>query len=125
MINIFYSFDLTFRPKNIEYNLFSKIVPGNLFDRPLFFIYNNFPLPRFYMKSLYRLLAHNSSFWGHRTFLMGAYSKTGWWYYFPAVILLKTPLLTLIMVFLFLIEIVRKGWLKKDEIIYSSFVLIL
>jgi 4-amino-4-deoxy-L-arabinose transferase-like glycosyltransferase len=31
-----------------------------------------------------------------QTFLMGEYSTKGWWYYFPAAILFKTPLATLL-----------------------------
>lgn len=42
---------------------------------------------------------------GHPAFLMGSYSMDGWWYYFPVVFLLKTPVPTLIyalVAFLFL-----------------------
>ncbi|MBX3057010.1 MAG: phospholipid carrier-dependent glycosyltransferase [Anaerolineae bacterium] len=31
------------------------------------------------------------------SFLMGQYSRTGWWYYFPVAFLLKTPLPTLVL----------------------------
>jgi hypothetical protein len=37
--------------------------------------------------------AHNEG--GHETYLMGAVSKKGWWYYFPVVFALKTPAATL------------------------------
>ncbi len=39
-------------------------------------------------------LAHVAE--GHPAYFWGAYSERGWWYYFPAVFLLKTPLPTLL-----------------------------
>jgi len=41
------------------------------------------------------VLRHNST--GHTAFLFGQVSRTGWWYYFPAVLVLKTPLAFLIL----------------------------
>ncbi|HXG67227.1 MAG TPA: glycosyltransferase family 39 protein [Blastocatellia bacterium] len=35
---------------------------------------------------------------GNPTFLLGAYSETGWWYYFPFAFLVKTPLPTLLLI---------------------------
>ncbi|MGC9399128.1 MAG: phospholipid carrier-dependent glycosyltransferase [Anaerolineae bacterium] len=35
---------------------------------------------------------------GHEAFLLGTHSSDGWWFYFPLVFLLKTPLPTLILV---------------------------
>jgi 4-amino-4-deoxy-L-arabinose transferase-like glycosyltransferase len=35
---------------------------------------------------------------GNPTFLLGSYSKEGWWYYFPVAFAVKTPLPTLIMI---------------------------
>jgi len=34
---------------------------------------------------------------GHEAYLMGAYSSTGWWYYYPVAFLIKTPLPALIL----------------------------
>ena len=36
------------------------------------------------------VLHHNH--YGHPAFLMGRYSQTGWWFYFPVAVLLKTPI---------------------------------
>jgi 4-amino-4-deoxy-L-arabinose transferase-like glycosyltransferase len=48
------------------------------------------------------------------TFLMGQYSTTGWWYYFPLAMLFKTPLATLAAALLAIVVLVRfiarKGW---------------
>lgn len=35
---------------------------------------------------------------GHPTFLLGSYSTTGWWYYFPVAFAVKTPLPTVLLV---------------------------
>ena len=34
---------------------------------------------------------------GHESFLLGRYSMSGWWYYFPVAFVLKTPLPTLLL----------------------------
>ena len=47
-------------------------------------------------------------------FLLGQYSDSGWWYYFPVAFLLKTPLPTLILLavaFVLRIAYCVKGWL--------------
>lgn len=35
---------------------------------------------------------------GKRSFLMGSYSDTGWWYYFPVAFVVKTPLPTILLI---------------------------
>ena len=37
-------------------------------------------------------LLHKSQSAGHKSYLLGQYSQTGWWYYFPVVFAVKTPL---------------------------------
>ena len=47
------------------------------------------PAPRFF-SGILAVLAHNRR--GHPSFLMGQRSPNGFWYYFPAVLAVKTPL---------------------------------
>jgi hypothetical protein len=47
------------------------------------------PAPAFFVGLLE--LAHHDKI-GHQTFLLGEYSDTGWWYYFPVALAVKTPL---------------------------------
>jgi hypothetical protein len=47
------------------------------------------PMPSFFL-GLARLAAHNRL--GHAAYLNGQVSSTGWWYYFPEVLALKSPL---------------------------------
>lgn len=51
------------------------------------------PLPPRFAENLLAQLTHSRG--GHHAYLLGAYSLDGWWYYFPVVVLVKTPLATL------------------------------
>jgi hypothetical protein len=51
-------------------------------------VYRGSPIAWF--KGLDSVLGHNDS--GHLAFLMGAWRREGWWYYFPAVLAMKSPL---------------------------------
>jgi hypothetical protein len=48
---------------------------------------------------------------GNPTFLLGQYSATGWWYFFPFVFAVKTPLPTLILIIIGMVQVYRaKDW---------------
>jgi hypothetical protein len=49
---------------------------------------------------------------GTPTYLLGRVSDTGWWYYFPALFLLKTPLPTLVLLGLGLVSAARR-WRER------------
>lgn len=44
--------------------------------------------PTYFLFGLYNTVLHNHA--GHAAFLLGQYSDTGWWYYFPVAFALKT-----------------------------------
>jgi 4-amino-4-deoxy-L-arabinose transferase-like glycosyltransferase len=46
---------------------------------------------------------------GKDSFLLGAYSPTGWWYYFPVAFAVKTPLPTLILIGASFVFVYRRG----------------
>jgi 4-amino-4-deoxy-L-arabinose transferase-like glycosyltransferase len=46
---------------------------------------------------------------GHPSFLLGRYSNTGWWYYFPVVLFFKTPLPFLGLALAGMALLVRRG----------------
>ena len=46
---------------------------------------------------------------GKDSFLFGAYSPNGWWYYFPVAFAAKTPLPTLILIGASLVFVYRRG----------------
>jgi len=46
--------------------------------------------PTYFLFGLYNTVRHNHA--GHASFLLGQYSDTGWWYYFPVAFALKTTL---------------------------------
>jgi hypothetical protein len=50
---------------------------------------------------------------GHFAYLFGEISNQGWWYYFPATLLVKTPVVTLVLTVLAVIYVVRsRSWRK-------------
>ncbi|MDH4358857.1 MAG: glycosyltransferase family 39 protein [Candidatus Berkelbacteria bacterium] len=53
-------------------------------------------VPKEYYKGLVMVFSHTRG--GHDSYLLGETSKTGWWYYFPILVLLKTPIPALILV---------------------------
>jgi hypothetical protein len=52
-------------------------------------------LPPQLLEALRGVLAHAEQ--GHFAYLLGKYSETGWWYYFPVAILVKTPIAQLLL----------------------------
>ena len=59
-----------------------------------------------YIESWQNVLDHVER--GHRAFFLGELSGEGWWSYFPVTFLIKTPLMTLILLVIGLIVIVRR-----------------
>jgi 4-amino-4-deoxy-L-arabinose transferase-like glycosyltransferase len=55
------------------------------------------PAPSFF-RGLYFIGSHVSQ--GHDTYLLGNVSKTGWWYYFPLIAAVKTPVGDLLLLLL-------------------------
>jgi len=114
-INLFYGFRGL--GKNLDYYLkedraiaFRGIDLTSLENKILL---KNMPLlvSYHYLKSLGWVI-YRSKF-GQPAFLNGQYSTTGWWYYFPEVLLIKTPLPLLIFGIFSLIILVRNRY-KKD-----------
>jgi len=58
------------------------------------YLHLRLPAPRFFT-GLQTLWAHNAA--GHASYLFGARSSTGFWYYYPAALSLKTPLAMLLV----------------------------
>lgn len=60
---------------------------------------------------------------GRNTFLLGAYSANGWWYYFPVAFAVKTPLPTLILIvasFVFVWR--RRTWRSTSFLLIPVFI---
>ncbi len=65
-----------------------------------------------YLLGLAMVFAHVGG--GHTAFLLGGFSRVGWWYYFPVAFLVKTPIPTLIFLVL-AIALIRKFKWKFSE----------
>lgn len=76
------------------------------------------PAPRFYTGLRY-VFFHNQG--GHPAFLLGQTNETGWWYYFPTALAVKTPILTL---FVFAL-VIGLGWWRFSRRSINWFLLAL
>jgi 4-amino-4-deoxy-L-arabinose transferase-like glycosyltransferase len=57
-------------------------------------VYAHLPLPGYFRALLFDVEANAG---GRRTFLLGEFSKHGWWYFFPVAFAVKTPLAILVL----------------------------
>lgn len=65
------------------------------------------PIPAYsYFKGLFRF--YNHTYTGHDAYLLGQFSRYGWWYYFPLAFLVKTPVSTLVMILISVVLVIRK-----------------
>jgi hypothetical protein len=59
-------------------------------------------------------MQHNDE--GHLSYLLGDVEQNGWWYYFPVVIAVKTPLPFLGLVFVGLVAIIKHIRTRRDDV---------
>lgn len=64
---------------------------------PFTHLFLNLPAPEF-LDGIRAAMNHN--YGGHGAFLLGEFRTTGWWYYFPVAVAVKTPLAFLILLVL-------------------------
>jgi hypothetical protein len=69
------------------------------------------PAPEFF-DGIHSAFSHNEE--GHRAYLLGQMSLKGWWYYFPVVLAVKTPIAFLLLLALG----VWVGWRRRAESAY-------
>ena len=70
-----------------------------------------FPFGEFF-RGIWQQKKHNDR--GHKSYLLGEYSTHGWWYFFPLVFLIKTPLSFLFFVLVGSIRLAFKSIRTKD-----------
>ncbi len=63
------------------------------------------PAPNFF-RGIANALAHDKQ--GHPAFLLGKFSMTGWWYYFPIALAVKTPIAFLIILAIGIVVCIRE-----------------
>ena len=74
--------------------------------------------PREYFKGLAMVIWHTER--GHNSFLLGETSGVGWWYYFPVLLALKTPIPTLILFLLGIIFALKDKMQFKRNLFFLS-----
>jgi hypothetical protein len=77
------------------------------------------PAPQF-IRGIQDFLSHGGG--GHPSFLFGRVSTTGWWYYFPVAIILKTPLPVLALGTIGLFPVVQR--IRRDRDVAAAAVCI-
>jgi len=84
------------------------------------------PFPEFFLGIL-EARKHNAM--GHGAFLFGEYRIDGWWYFFPVVILFKTPIAFLILattgVLVTLRQLIRSSWQSHLTLIFPLAILLI
>ena len=70
------------------------------------------PLPESYILGLSDQILHQLS--GYPAFLLGEYSRLGWWYYFPAAFVLKISVFLLIFISFSMFIFYKKGFEKGN-----------
>jgi hypothetical protein len=71
----------------------------------VYFANISLPAPEFYA-GIHSVSAHNAK--GHPSYLLGHIGQTGWWYFFPVLLLFKTPFGVLLLVAAWLWMAARK-----------------
>jgi len=51
---------------------------------------------------------------GHPAYLLGRYGRTGWWYYFPVALVVKTPIPFLLLAAIGGVASLRMAWRERD-----------
>ncbi len=70
------------------------------------------PLPENYLLGLSDVILHDLS--GHPAFFLGEYSRTGWWYYFPVLFVLKVSVVLLAFAAVSAYTFKKRGFEKGD-----------
>lgn len=72
---------------------------------PVAYLHATLPAPAFFT-GIHYVYAHNNE--GHLAYLLGRLSQHGFWYYYPVVVAVKTPLATLILLAIAIAFALRK-----------------
>jgi 4-amino-4-deoxy-L-arabinose transferase-like glycosyltransferase len=69
---------------------------------------------REFIRGIQTVMQHNSE--GHLSYLLGDIGENGWWYYFPVVIAVKTPLAFLGLVFIGLVATIMHVRTRREDV---------
>ncbi|MFA6082222.1 MAG: hypothetical protein WC773_02310 [Patescibacteria group bacterium] len=111
-----YGFHRTTLPMDTGYDAYGQVIaePFNGALRQLYDFDNIakwVPLPTDYLKGAAMVLNHTGG--GHPSFLFGESKDSGWWYYFPVIITIKTPIISLFLMIFSLAVVIKQR--KKNQ----------
>jgi hypothetical protein len=84
-----------------------RLPHGVLGDHAMALLESPLPLGQF-VRGLAGVYVHNTR--GHPSFLFGEFRETGWWYFFPVVLAVKTPIAFLILAGIGSVSSIRRVW---------------
>ena len=74
-------------------------------------------LPTYYLFGIYSVYIHNRH--GHPASLLGDYESSGWWYYFPTALVLKTSLPFLVLTVVAVRWALWTALIKREKVLIS------
>ena len=87
-------------------------------------IARNVPVPApLFAVGFLMVKAHNAA--GHTAYLLGRYSETGWWYYFPVIWFFKTPVPYMILLAWGMVLLVRKALAERQRAVLEPLLIAL
>jgi 4-amino-4-deoxy-L-arabinose transferase-like glycosyltransferase len=109
-----FSFSPLEKPENRPYKTVDSLIgTEGIFHDISYFIIENTPIPApEFRKGINESLGRNKQ--GHLAYLLGEIKKEGWWYFFPIVLLVKTPLPFILLSVLGFFSIFRNIFRKQE-----------
>jgi 4-amino-4-deoxy-L-arabinose transferase-like glycosyltransferase len=124
-VSLWAGYHFSFRPaayKSTPYQTLDHVLAKTPRLRILAYKAITVPLPLTeFLRGIYEVGSHNER--GHDSYLLGKYRKTGWWYFFPVVVGVKTPIGFLILAGWGMMAILRglqpDAWQQHLTIIFA------
>ena len=84
------------------------------------------PMPELF-HGIYMVARHNEA--GHDSFLLGEYRDHGWWYFFPVILAVKTPIGFLLLAgagtAVVIAQVMRRIWQRRLTVVFAVAILLI
>jgi hypothetical protein len=114
-------------PKTRTYQFLDHVLANKPHLRSVTYEAMKVPLPLTeFLSGVYEVAAHDER--GHDSYLLGKYRTTGWWYFFPVVVGVKTPIGFLILascgIFAILRGLQSNAWQRHLTVIFPAAIMV-